>query len=293
MYNPFKEINDNKAGDIEQISRALKGDLKSLERLILRHQSWIFNIAVNMTNDVDSSQDITQEVLIKVITKLSTYDPSKASFRTWLYRIVANHIINIRESEKEKTMSVLSGHKDFDNYCTAIPDTRKALRPGYALMVNETKTACLQCLMLCLGRKERLVFVLGAVFGTADTIGSDICEISRANYRKILSRSRNRVNNFFMNNCSLVNESNPCKCRDKTGPMMKLDMINEHSLQAAQKAEETIGDVMGKTISNLEDSYYEFMVLFRSQPFYKGPDMTAWFRELLGRNDIKALFNVL
>ncbi len=69
MYNSFKEINDDDWRDIEYILRALNGDLTALEHLVLRHQSWIFNIAVNMTNDVVS----TQEVLIKVITKLSTY----------------------------------------------------------------------------------------------------------------------------------------------------------------------------------------------------------------------------
>lgn len=291
MFNPFKEISENSAGDLDQIASALEGDLASLERLILRHQSWIFNIAVNMTGDLDTSQDITQEVLLKVITKLSTYDPSKASFRTWLYRIVANHIINLRESEKERAMSELARHKDFNDFCAALPDTRRSLRPGHELMVRETKTACLQCLLLCLGRKERLVFVLGAVFGAGDAVGSEICGISKANFRKIVSRSRSRVHNFFMRNCSLINEENPCKCGEKTRPLMKLGMMNERSLQAAHLAESTINDVMGETIGVLEDSYYEFMALFRSQPFYNGPDMTAWFRELLGRSDIQALFN--
>lgn len=293
MYNPFKEINDSATGDVEYISRALNGDLTALERLVLRHQSWIFNIAVNMTSDVDSAQDITQEVLIKVITKLSTYDPGKASFRTWLYRIVANHFINTKMSEKEKAMSEIAKNKNFDDYCASIPDTRKSLRPGYALASNQTKTACLQCLVLCLPRKERLVFVLGAVFGANDIIGSEICGTSRVNYRKILSRSRNRVNTFFVRNCSLVNENNPCTCSDKTGPLEKLGMINEHNLHASRESESTIGDVVGKSIGKLEDSYYEFNTLFGSQPFYRGPDMTAWFRELLGKSEIKALLNIM
>jgi len=38
---------------------------------------------------------VTQEVLIKVITKLSTFK-GKSKFRTWLYRIVSNHVLNMK-----------------------------------------------------------------------------------------------------------------------------------------------------------------------------------------------------
>ena len=38
---------------------------------------------------------VTQEVLIKVITKLSTFKGQR-TFRTWLYRIAANHVLNMK-----------------------------------------------------------------------------------------------------------------------------------------------------------------------------------------------------
>ena len=39
--------------------------------------------------------DVRQEILIKVLTRLSSFE-GRSSFRTWLYRIVVNHAPNSR-----------------------------------------------------------------------------------------------------------------------------------------------------------------------------------------------------
>jgi RNA polymerase sigma-70 factor (ECF subfamily) len=82
MHNPFHEKIKGHESDIDYIERALEGDAEALTALILRHQSWIFNIALNMTGNIHRAEDITQEILIKTIAKLSTYDQKKAAFRT-------------------------------------------------------------------------------------------------------------------------------------------------------------------------------------------------------------------
>ena len=79
------------------IQSVLKGSRSALEVLIGRYQGWIYNVALKMTMDPDDAQDICQEILIKLITKLSTYDSEKSLFRTWLYRVTANHVLNMKE----------------------------------------------------------------------------------------------------------------------------------------------------------------------------------------------------
>jgi len=44
--------------------------------------------AVRMVFEPHDAEDVTQEVLVKVITKLSTFK-GECKFRTWLYRIAA------------------------------------------------------------------------------------------------------------------------------------------------------------------------------------------------------------
>jgi hypothetical protein len=48
MFNPFAEITDSDSTDAELVEQAKNGDRAALERLILRHQAWIYNIAIRM-----------------------------------------------------------------------------------------------------------------------------------------------------------------------------------------------------------------------------------------------------
>src|SRR5215469_1018239 len=102
IYNPFTEAICTAISDEALVLQAKDGDWSSLEHLIERHQAWIFNIAVRMVHKREEAEDITQEVLLKVVTKLSTFE-GKSSFRTWLYRIVVNHVLNLKQRPKEVT----------------------------------------------------------------------------------------------------------------------------------------------------------------------------------------------
>jgi hypothetical protein len=121
MYNPFMEKHDSDGQDQDMINKALKGGSADLENLILRHQAWIYNIALGMTCDASEAEDITQEILIKMITSLSTYDRTKAAFRTWLYRIVANHVLSQRRGRKEEAFSSLVTGEAYHEYVESIP----------------------------------------------------------------------------------------------------------------------------------------------------------------------------
>ena len=284
MYNPFRERIEDHNQDMDYISRALQGDTAALEALILRHQSWIYNIAVNMTGDIHLSEDITQEVLLKVITKLSTYDPDKASFRTWLYRIVVNHIINLKESKTEKFFQAAGNHfpsiKIEEHPDTRVPD----FTTGGSRLEDKIKMNCVVCMLLCLSRMERIVFILGLLFDVTDRIGAEICDITKANFRKILSRSRKKIFDYFNDNCSLLNGNNPCRCADQANFLVKIGKLDA-AIITGENSFGTIHAMVGDAINNIEDSYYEFIALFKSQPFLKGPDMVQWLKNVVQKNE--------
>ncbi|HET6327184.1 MAG TPA: RNA polymerase sigma factor, partial [Planctomycetaceae bacterium] len=100
MSNPFTEVAEDDSTDAGLVELAKNGDRAALEKLVLRHQAWIYNIAVRMVFQSHDAEEVTQEVLVKVITKLSTFK-GESKFRTWLYRIVANHVLNMRRSSLE------------------------------------------------------------------------------------------------------------------------------------------------------------------------------------------------
>src|SRR6185436_19154952 len=122
MFTPFAEVVDGDSTDTELVTRAKNGDRTALEQLVLRHQAWIYNIAVRMVFQPHDAEEVTQEVLVKVITKLSTFK-GESKFRTWLYRIAANHVLNMKRRSAETQTTT------FADYGAAIGGTPDADLP--------------------------------------------------------------------------------------------------------------------------------------------------------------------
>lgn len=64
------------------IAGALEGSKRALETLLKRHQDYIYNISLRLFLDPDDALDATQEVLIKIVTGLKTFN-GQSQFRTW------------------------------------------------------------------------------------------------------------------------------------------------------------------------------------------------------------------
>ena len=213
MTNPFIEKNETDSSDRVLVESAVAGDKKSLEQLIMRHQAWIYNISLKMVWDPADAEDVTQETLIKIITKLSTFR-QESSFRTWAYRIAANHVINMKKRRMEFQ------YTSFDNYGEVIlnsPDTEIPDQSDYSvdinLLIEETKIGCMNAMLLCLDREQRLIFILGNMFNVTDATGAEILEMSKDNFRQKLSRARKQLSNFMSSKCGLMNKNNPCHHR--------------------------------------------------------------------------------
>ena len=117
MVNPFAEVVEDDVDDVHLVEQAQKGSRAALEKLVLRHQAWIYNIAVRMVFQPQDAEEVTQEVLVKVITKLSTFK-GESKFRTWLYRIAANHVLNMKRRSAENRVTTFA---DYGAAITARP----------------------------------------------------------------------------------------------------------------------------------------------------------------------------
>ena len=211
MANPFSDQAATDAEDRDLVSRAQAGSRDALERLVTRHQAWIYNIVLRMLYWPNDAEDVTQEILIKLVTKLSTFE-GRSSFRTWLYRIAVNHILNVKRRSFEDHLSfgeygrTLDATPDMD-----LPDPN-AVPVDLKLMVDEARIGCTSGMLLCLDREQRLVYILAEIFGVSDRVGAELLDISRDNFRQKLSRARRDLHSFMENKCGLVNAGNPCRC---------------------------------------------------------------------------------
>ena len=72
--------------DLEQVSKAIRGDREAYGRLVDAYQGMAFAVALNLTGNYNDSLDVIQDAFIQAYRKLSQLsDPSR--FGSWLYTI--------------------------------------------------------------------------------------------------------------------------------------------------------------------------------------------------------------
>ena len=263
------DINNDDSVLIEQI---LLGSRSALESLIGRYQGWIYNVSLKMTMDHQDAEDITQEILIKLLTKLGTYQAEKGLFRTWLYRIVGNHVLNMKTRKYEKVFFSLEE-------CTAaidqVPDESIEGSPEQLLMIEELKIKCLTGILICLDRKHRLAFIMSDIFGVPHTEGKEVLETSAANYRKILSRARKKVNSFINQNCGLIDSANPCHCSKKLKGFIRAGFIDPSNMTFYNDQVKSISEAVRMNRGALEQMVTPDKArdIFQHHPYYDPPNL--------------------
>ncbi len=294
---PQNILSDKYKGDTsdsELVTLSVKGDKPALEKLIKKHQDYIYNIALRMVFNPDEAKDVTQEVLIKIITKLGSFE-GRSSFRTWAYRIVVNHVLNMKKSMGE--MQHFDNFKQYGKTIDNCPDNDFPGDSSYsvdsAILVEEVKISCMFGMLLCLDREQRLVYTLGGLMGISDAVGSEIMEISKDNFRQRLSRARRDLHNFMDNKCGLVNKENPCRCSKKTKHLIQVGYVNPDNLKFTRNFYFTMDKIAEKKvkelISVLDD---DCNTLFRTHPFEKSPDFVLSLRKILESDKFLNIFNV-
>ncbi|MBL9092654.1 MAG: RNA polymerase sigma factor [Planctomycetaceae bacterium] len=285
MHNPFAEVVDEST-DADLIKRAKHGAYEALESLVLRHQAWIYNIAVRMVFHPQDAEEVTQEVLIKAITRLNTFQ-GESRFRTWLYRITANHVLNMKRRGGERAALT------FSSYAAAINETPELDLPDpktvpveVPLLVEEAKISCTTGMLLCLDRKQRLVFTLGEIFGAGDTVGSEILEMTADNFRQVLARARRDLYQFMHGQCGLVNANNSCRCPKKTKGFIEAGHVDPGHLQFVPQHLRRVSEATEGVVRAIENAVDEqHAAIFREHPFLEPAHELDWLRQLLDKGD--------
>jgi RNA polymerase sigma factor (sigma-70 family) len=292
MHNPFAQVVDEST-ETDLIEQAKHGSRQALEKLILRHQAWIYNIAVRMVFHSQDAEEVTQEVLIKAITRLSTFQ-AESQFRTWLYRITANHVLNMKRRGGEIEARTFSGYADAinDTPDLDLPDP-KSVPVDVPLLVEEAKLTCTTGMLMCLDRKQRLVFTLGEIFGVSDTVGGDILDMSADNFRQSLARARRDLYQFMHGQCGLVNTDNPCRCPKKTKGFIADGHVDPGHLLFVPLHVRRVREAAAGTVREIEDVLdRRYAGVYRDHSFLQPSDESGWLRRVLDRPDIRTALHL-
>ena len=281
INNPLADDAPSEREDQNLVARARSGDRKALEDLIREHQGWIYNIALRMLFHPQDAEDATQEILIKAVTRLSSFE-GRSSFRTWLYRIVVNHVLNMRRGRVEDPAidfrmygEELDKTPDLD-----LPDP-KGESPDANLLVTEAMLACTSGMLLCFDREQRLAYILGAIFGLSDTVAAEVLEITAENFRQRLARARRDLRNFMNDKCGLVNQANPCRCAKKTRGFIEAGHVDPQNLLFIRERVCEVREAAPKTYETVKTLDAKCADIYRRHPFYNAPDLAQMVRRLV------------
>lgn len=70
------------------------------------HNSKIYFYIKSKINSIEDARELTEDVLIKVFKFYHTFDESKSQFKTWMYNITNNILIDYFRKKKIQTVSI-------------------------------------------------------------------------------------------------------------------------------------------------------------------------------------------
>ena len=147
----------------QRIEQAVAGNQEALESLLCSVQDMVFNLSLRMLGMIPDAEDAAQEILIKVMTHLSSFR-QESSLQTWVFRIAVNHLLHYRKGMfSNRPLS-------FEAYSEDIASGREKDVPDVsggvdqALLERELKLSCTNVMLQCLDAESRCVYVLGTMF---------------------------------------------------------------------------------------------------------------------------------
>jgi RNA polymerase sigma-70 factor (ECF subfamily) len=92
--------------DHDLIGEIRSGSTVAFERLMGRYERLVYSIAFGFTGEREAALDVSQNVFLRVHSKLSTYK-TEGNFKSWIARVAMNESSNWKRSQKRHRATVL------------------------------------------------------------------------------------------------------------------------------------------------------------------------------------------
>jgi RNA polymerase sigma factor (sigma-70 family) len=238
------------------VARAREGDRRALEHVLRAVQDDVYRLALRMMACPEDAKDASQEILIKVITRLDGFR-GESSIRTWAYSIAVRHVLDRKKSRVEAFAL------DFEHFGADLLDGLAAEPDPDPGLAEEVKLGCTLAMLTCLDRPHRLAFLLGDVLDLAHAEAAGFCGVPEDTYRQRLSRARRALSAFTESYCGVVNERAPCSCAKRVARAEELGRVHRDGPRPARLA-------VASAAQEIE-SLYAAARLLRGHPAYAAP----------------------
>jgi RNA polymerase sigma factor (sigma-70 family) len=243
--------------------RAVAGDRSAVEQLVRSIQPDVFTLALRMLWNREDAQDASQEILIRVVTRLSSFD-FRSKLRTWVYRVAANYLLDVKKSAIERMN--LSFVRLADDLHDGLSD-EGPLAHEESVAVEEVKIGCTLAMLQCLDRPHRLAYILGEILDLSGPEAAAILEIDAATMRKRLERARSAVLEFARSHCGLAAADAACGCHRRVPTAIRLGRVRPDAPAFAERA--VSFEQLRATIRDVEQARVALALHRSTQP--RGP----------------------
>lgn len=90
------------------VRRCIVGDAEAWEEIVRTHSRRIYNICYRFTGSADNADDLAQEVFIKMYRTLTSFDPEKGAFTTWITTMTRNLLVDhFRKTKQDRATDSL------------------------------------------------------------------------------------------------------------------------------------------------------------------------------------------
>ncbi len=181
--------------DEELLRRFLAGDREAFATLVRRYQTVIVQIARYYVNSTSTAEDVAQDTWIAVLKGAERFE-GRASFKTWLFRIVANRARSTGTREKRQIpvdhTDQVSGDRFNSEGMWKEPPVLFADLLADA-EANSALAAAIHAAIDDLPDVQRSVVTLRDVEGLSTSDVASLLDLTEANVRVVLHRARAHI----------------------------------------------------------------------------------------------------
>jgi RNA polymerase sigma factor (sigma-70 family) len=278
-----RSSHDDLGAELDRLARrAAEGDRVALSELVREIQHPMYRLALRFLGNPDDAQDACQEVLIRIVTRLGTFE-GRSKFSTWAYTVAVRSLLRTRRRLYE---SAVQGAQQYAAALDAgMADIDPTLEEAeYRLLSEEVRISCTYGMLLCLPRPQRAAYLLADVLGLTDGEGADILDCSREAFRQRVSRARRTLRFVIDNRCGLVDPANPCRCGRQIASGEAAGIIDRTRLPLARHPRQEVR-VWIEPVAKQLDAVVAIGDLYRfdrfAAPAKVWDDLQARFPELL------------
>jgi RNA polymerase sigma-70 factor (ECF subfamily) len=176
---PLREIPADESDD-GLLALIAGGDRRAFAKLMDRHLDRAYSLARRVLNNKSDAEDVAQDAFLKVWQKAGQWQPGRAQFSTWLYRVVVNRCLDFKRKPVNAALDLVAEQSD-DR-----PD-------AYEDIAARQRQAKIAAAVADLPERQRTAIALSYTAGLSNAEAAASMEISVKAFESLLVRAKREL----------------------------------------------------------------------------------------------------